>query len=52
VLVDQQNRNIFPLGCEFVECGFDGCVLGLVVDDEEVLLRVWGRGDVLGFVAS
>jgi hypothetical protein len=47
VLVDEQNRNILALGGELVECGFDGCVFGLRVHDEEVLLAVRGLGDVL-----
>lgn len=47
VLVDKQNRNILAVLGELVECGFDGCRLGLGVDDEEVLLAVWGLRDVL-----
>lgn len=41
MLIDQQDRNVLPLGCELIEGGFDGAVLSLGVDDEEVLLRVW-----------
>jgi hypothetical protein len=40
VLVDEQNSDIFALAGELVECGLDGRVLGLGVDDEEVLLAV------------
>jgi hypothetical protein len=47
VLVDKQNSNVLALGGKFVECRFDGRVLRLCVHDEEVLLSVWGRGNVL-----
>lgn len=47
VLVDKQNGDVLALGGELVECGFDGRVLRLCVHDEEVLLCVWSRGDVL-----
>lgn len=47
MLVDQQNTNILPLSCEPVESFFDGCVIRLAVDDEEVLLRIRWLGDML-----
>lgn len=47
VLVDKQYGNILALLGELVECGLDSCCLGLCVDDEEVLLAVWGLRDVL-----
>jgi hypothetical protein len=47
VLVDEQNRNILALSGELVESGFDGCVFGFRVHDQEVLLAVGGLGDVL-----
>ena len=47
MLVDQQNGNILSLLGETVKGVFDGRGLGLVVDHEVVLLRVWGVGDVL-----
>ena len=47
VLVDQQNRNVLALLRELVEGSLDGRVLGLRVDDEEVLLAVWRLRDVL-----
>lgn len=52
MLVDQHNRNIFPLLRETVECPFNRAVLRLRVDDEVVLLRVWGVGDVLWTLIS
>jgi hypothetical protein len=47
VLVYEEDGDVFPLGREIVEGSFDNGVLGFAVDDEEVLLRVWGFGDVL-----
>jgi len=47
VLVDKENGYVLALGGELVECGFDGRVVGLCVDDEEVLLAVGGLRDVL-----
>lgn len=47
MLVDQQDRNVLPLAGEAVEGGFDGAVFGLCIDDEEVLLCVWGLRHVL-----
>ena len=47
MLVDQQDRNILPLAGEAVEGSFDGAVLRLCIDDEEVLLCVWGLRHVL-----
>ena len=49
VLVDEENGDILALGREAVECCFDGRILGLCVDDEEVLLTVRWLRDVLGF---
>jgi hypothetical protein len=39
VLVYQNNADVFPLR-ELVKGGLDGGCLGLVVDDEEVLLGI------------
>lgn len=47
VLVDQQNCNVLALLRELVEGSLDGRVLGLCVDDEEVLLAVRRLRDVL-----
>jgi hypothetical protein len=47
VLVDQEDSNVLALGSELVEGGLDGRVLGLGVDDEEVLLAVWRLCNVL-----
>lgn len=47
MLVDQQNANVLPLRREALEGRLDGRVVGLGVDDQEVLLGVRGRGDVL-----
>jgi hypothetical protein len=47
VLVDKQDGDVLALGGELVERCFDGRVLGLCVDDEEVLLCIWSRGDML-----
>ena len=38
VLVYEQDPNVLPLGGEPVKGGLDGGVIGLCVDDEEVLL--------------
>jgi hypothetical protein len=46
VLVDEDNGNILALD-EFVEAGLDGGIVGLVIDHEEVLLRVWTCRDML-----
>lgn len=47
MLVDEYNGNILPLLCEAVKRALNGRVVRLAVYDEEVLLRVRGRGDVL-----
>lgn len=47
MLIDQHNGNILPVLGVLLKRLLDGGVLGLVVDDEEVLLRVGGRIDVL-----
>ena len=52
MLVDKHNRNIPPLPRELVECAFDRRVFRLLVDDEEVLLRVGGVSDVLDIYPS
>lgn len=33
MLIDQENPNVLPLSCEPIESFFDGCVVGLAVDD-------------------
>lgn len=48
MLVDEHNGNILALFGEPVKGTFDCGVLSFGIDDEEVLLRVWSRGDVLG----
>lgn len=52
MLVDQQNGNVLALGGEAIERCLDGAVFRLGVDDEEVLLRVWGLSNVLRAVNS
>lgn len=47
MLVYEQNANVLPLRCEFLECFFDSCVIRLAVDNKEVLLRVWRLSDML-----
>lgn len=47
MLVDKQDRNVLALLGEAVECGLDGAVLRLCVNDEEVLLCVGGLCHVL-----
>lgn len=47
MLIDQQNANVFTLLCELIEGRFDSRVIGFRVHNEEVLLRVWRRRDVL-----
>ena len=47
MLVYQYNSNILAVFCEAVECSFDGCVLGLVVDNEEVLFGISACRDML-----
>jgi hypothetical protein len=47
VLVDEQNGDILALLGELVKSRFDGRVLSLCVDDEEVFLAVWRLRDVL-----
>lgn len=47
VLVDEENGNVLALLGEAVKGLFDGVRLGLVVDNEVVLLRVRRVGDVL-----
>ena len=52
VLVDEENRNILALAGVIVESLFDGMVVCLCIDDEEVLLGFWGWGYVLFGSAS
>jgi hypothetical protein len=52
VLVNEQDGDIFALGGELVECGFDGCVLGLRVHDQEILLAVWRLRDMLDYASG
>ena len=47
VLVDQQDGDILALLRVLVKCSFNDMVLGLVVDNEEVLLRFWGWRNML-----
>lgn len=47
MLVDQHNRNVLPLPRELVEGFLNSRLLGFGVDDQVVLLRVWGFGNVL-----
>lgn len=47
MLVNQHNPYVLPLGGELVKGGFDGRIVGLVVHNKEVLLRVWRSRDVL-----
>ena len=47
MLIDENNSDILPLGRESLKCLLDGGVICLGIDDEEVLLRVWGGRDVL-----
>ena len=52
MLVDQDYSNILPLRCELVEGGLDGGVFCLGIYDQEVLLVVWRRCDMLGVLVS
>lgn len=47
MLIDQKNANILSLGGEFVESLFNSCVVGLAVDDQEILLGIWRGCDML-----
>ncbi len=47
MLVDQNYPDIFPLCGKALKGRFDGGIVRLGVHDEEVLLRVWRRGDML-----
>lgn len=46
VLVYQDDANVLALN-ELVESGLDGGIIGLAVDYQEVLLRVWACGHML-----
>lgn len=48
MLIYQENRNVLPLLGESLEGRLDCRRLGLLVHNEEVLLRVRRRVDVLG----
>jgi len=52
MLIDQENSNILSLAREAREGGLDRCGLGLGVDDEEVLLGIWRRGDMLIIISA
>jgi hypothetical protein len=41
VLVYQKNGNVLPLFSKTVECFLDHRGFGLLVDDEEITLRIW-----------
>ena len=47
MLVDEKYGDVFPLLREALKGRFYGGVIGLLVDDEKVLLRVWRWIDVL-----
>lgn len=47
MLIDQENGNVLAVLGEAVKGVFNGRVIGLCVDDEEVALRVWWCSDVL-----
>lgn len=47
VLVDEDNGNVLAFLGEAVKGLLDGVGLGLVVNDEVVLLRIWRVGNVL-----
>lgn len=47
MLVDKHNGNVFPVVREGVESALDRGNIRLLVDDQVVLLRVRGFGDVL-----
>lgn len=47
VLVDEDYPNVLPLRRESIERRFDRSVIRFGVDDEEILLVVWRRGDML-----
>ncbi len=51
MLVDQHYPDILPLRCKLVKGGLDGGVFCLAIYDQEVLLVVWRRRDVLGMVS-
>jgi len=52
VLVYEQDCNVLAFGGEAVESSLDGAVFGFGVDDEEVLLRIWGLRDNVIFHGS
>lgn len=47
MLIDQEDPDIFPLGCEPLERFFDCCIVRLAVDNQKVLLRIGWSCDVL-----
>lgn len=52
MLIDENNSNVFPRLGVAVKRFLDGLVLRLVVDYEEVLLRVGAACDVLLFACG
>lgn len=40
MLIYEEYRDIFAVMSKSIECLFDGRVLGLGIDDEEILLRI------------
>ncbi len=47
MLIDEHDPNILPFVREGLESTLDGRVVGLGVDNQEVLLGLWGRRDML-----
>jgi hypothetical protein len=47
MLVDQENPNILPLGCESFKCFLNSCIVGLAIHHQEVLLRIRWLRDML-----
>lgn len=47
MLINQQNSDILSLSCEPLKGFFDSRIVGLAVDNEKVLLRIGGLGDML-----
>lgn len=48
MLIDEEDRNVFPLLCEPIERLLYGVVVCFGIDDEEVLLCIRRLRDVLG----
>lgn len=47
MLIDQKDADILSLRCELVESSFDSSVVGLGIDNKEVLLRIRCWRDML-----